>query len=342
MESQICDILGSMSKKTPGKVIHGGALRWHQRHSKEKILDFSASLNPFPPNIPLECDAGAIGAYPDDRYDALKEAISSVFRRDPEEITVGNGSVEVIRTYCTSTLGAGDRAAIFEPTFGEYGMAVRLCGGEVTSDPAGAAVRFLCNPNNPDGRLTPRESVLRILDELEPGQRLFVDEAFIELSDPSASVSAIRHPALFVSRSITKSFSVPGLRFGFGFGDPDLVAEMETRRLPWTVNACAENFAIAALAHYDALEESRRLIRAERAWLEGALRSIGLSPCPSSVNYILVPLPCGAAAVCASLYDRRILVRDCTSFGLPMAIRVAVRTREENMALMEALSACLS
>ncbi|MDK2974727.1 MAG: threonine-phosphate decarboxylase [Methanofollis sp.] len=330
-----------MSRKIPGKVIHGGALRWHQIHTREEILDFSASLNPFPPEIPLKFDAGAIGAYPDDRYETLKDAISSVFRRDPDEITVGNGSVEVIRTYCASTLGTGGRAAIFEPTFGEYGMAVRLCGGEVGSDPAGATVRFLCNPNNPDGALTPRKTVMSILDELEPGQRLFVDEAFIELSDPSASVSDLRHPALFVSRSITKSFAVPGLRFGFGFGDPDLVAEMEVRRLPWTVNACAESFAIAALAHYDALEESRRLIRTERAWLENALRNIDLSPCPSSANYLLIPLPCPAAEICAPLYNHRILVRDCTSFGLPMAIRVAVRTREENRIFVEALSACL-
>lgn len=330
-----------MSRNNPGKVIHGGTVRWHQRHSTEKILDFSANLNPFPPNVPLEFDAGTIGAYPDDRYETLKEAISGVFRRDVEEIAVGNGSVEVIRTYCASTLGAGDRAAIFEPTFGEYGMAVRLCGGEVTSDPAGAAVRFLCNPNNPDGALTPRTTVLAILDELKPDQRLFVDEAFIELSDPAASVSDIRDPALFVSRSITKSFAVPGLRFGFGFGDPDLVADMETRRLPWTVNACAETFTIAALEHYHDLEESRRLIRAERAWLEGTFKRIGLSPLPSSANYLLVPLPCEAAAVCAALSDRRILVRDCTSFGLPKAIRVAVRTREENRILMEALPACL-
>lgn len=330
-----------MSRNTPGKVIHGGAVRWHQRYSQEKILDFSANLNPFPPNIPLEYSEDAIGAYPDDRYDALKGALSRVFGRDPGEITVGNGSVEVIRTYCASTLGPGDRAAIFEPTFGEYAMAVRLCGGEVTSDPAGAAVRFLCNPNNPDGALTPRASVLAILDGLKPGQRLFVDEAFIELSDPAASVSEIRDPALFVSRSITKSFAVPGLRFGFGLGDPDLVEEMEARRLPWTVNACAEAFAIAALEHYHDLEESRRLIRAERAWLEDAFRRIGLSPLPSSANYLLVPLPCTAAAVCAALFDRRILVRDCASFGLPKAIRVAVRTREENRILMEALPACL-
>lgn len=330
-----------MSANIPDKVVHGGTLRRHQRHAAEKILDFSASLNPFPPDVPLTCDAEMVGAYPDDRYEALKEAISRVFGRGADEIAVGNGSVEIIRTYCTSTLGAGDRAAVIEPTFGEYGMAVGLCGGAVTADPSGAAVRFLCNPNNPDGALTPRDAVLAILDGLGPDQRLFVDEAFVELADPAVSVSDIRDPALFVSRSLTKSFAVPGLRFGFGLGDPDLVAEMETRRLPWTVNACAETFAIAALARYADLETSRRLIRTERAWMEEALRSLGLSPCPSTANYLLVPLPCPAGTLCAALFDRSILVRDCTSFGLPAAIRVAVRTRDENKILMEALSACL-
>lgn len=342
MECQICVISVDMSGTYTRRVEHGGRLRWHRRHSGGNIIDFSASINPFPPRVPFSSPEEAIASYPDDGYETLKEAIGRVFHRDTAEITVGNGSVEVIRAFCAAAIGPGERGAITPPTFGEYEMAVRLCGGRVTDDAHGAAVQFLCNPNNPDGLLTGREDVLALLAALEDDQRLFVDEAFIELADPAASVSDVRDPALFVSRSITKSFAVPGLRFGFGFGDPDLVAEIEARRLPWTVNAYAESFALAALDRYADLGESRRLIAMERAWLTGRLRDLDLSPLPSSANYILVPLPCPAAWLTERLLlSHDVLVRDCTSFGLPDSIRVAVRRRDENMRLVEALAACL-
>jgi len=342
MECQICVISVDMSGTYPRRIEHGGRLRWHRRHSGRNILDFSASINPFPPRVPFSSPKEAIASYPDDGYESLKEAIGRVFHRDPAEITVGNGSVEVIRAFCAAAIRPGESGAITRPTFGEYEMAVRLCGGRVTEDANGAAVRFLCNPNNPDGALTAREAVLAVVDTLKPGQRLFVDEAFIELADPAASVSDVRDPALFVSRSITKSFAVPGLRFGFGFGDPDLVAEIEARRLPWTVNAYAESFALAALDRYADLAESRRFIAIERAWLAGRLRDLGLSPLPSSANYLLVPLPCPAAGLTERLLlSHDVLVRDCTSFGLPGMIRVAVRRRDENTRLVEALAACL-
>ncbi|QYZ78375.1 histidinol-phosphate aminotransferase family protein [Methanofollis formosanus] len=331
-----------MTSHIPDKMVHGGTVRWYTKHSEIDLLDFSASINPFPPIATVTPpDEDAITSYPDDRYEELKEAIAIHFRRSPEEVTLGNGSVEVIRTFCAATLGPGMRAAIIPPTFGEYEMGVHLAGGAVTTDPGDAAVRFLCNPNNPDGTLTSRDAVLALLDDLPDGQRLFVDEAFIELADPTESVSDIRHPALFVSRSITKSFAVPGLRFGFGLGDPDLVADLEARRLPWTVNAWAEAFALRALRHIDDLAESRRLIREERARLIHELRALGLAPYPSAANYLLIPLPCPAPVLAAAMIIQGILVRDCTSFGLPDAIRVAVRRRDENRKLVEALAGCL-
>jgi threonine-phosphate decarboxylase len=170
---------------------------------------------------------------------------------------------------------------------------------------------------------------------------LFLDEAFIELSDPGQSLAGEEGPGLFVLRSLTKAFAVPGLRFGYGFGDPDLIARMEVMRPPWSVNAFAEEFALLAFRNYHRLEQSRQRIAGEREWLEGRIRGLGLAPLPSSANFLLVDLEEPASALAARLLDKGILVRDCASFGLPGSIRIAVRRREENERLIEALSACL-
>ena len=96
--------------------------------------------------------------------------------------------IELIRAFCSAMLGPGDAACITPPTFAEYEMAVLLAGARCTDESNGAAVRFLCNPNNPTGALHTRPEVLRLLAATaEQGAYLFLDEAFIELSDPGAS-----------------------------------------------------------------------------------------------------------------------------------------------------------
>jgi threonine-phosphate decarboxylase len=331
-----------MEKEIPGRVVHGGTLLWHRRHSGRPLLDFSANLNPFPPDIPWKPDPSALSSYPDDRYEALKEAIGRTFHRHPEEITVGNGSMEIIRVFCRAALSPGDGFFVDPPTFGEYEPSARIAGALPVEEPRRARVRFLCNPNNPTGVLVPANRVRELLRQVRAGEGiLFLDEAFIELSDPGQSLVHENGPGLLLLRSLTKAFAVPGLRFGYGFGDPDLVARMEVLRPPWSVNAFAEEFAILAFRNYDRLEESRRRIAEERTWLEKRLRDLGLAPLPSSANFLLVPLGRPASALAGCLLGRGLLIRDCASFGLPDSIRVAVRRRGENEQLVEALSACL-
>lgn len=324
------------------KVVHGGRGRWFEKREGRRILDFSASMNPFPPKVEWTIDEERLRTYPDDGYEDLKAAISRVFHRPIEEITVGNGSIEIIRSFCAATLRPGDEYHAERHTFGEYAYSAALCGAVRCSDPSGAKVRFICNPNNPTGGLIQRRELLEILGDMRrTGAYLFVDEAFIELSDPAQSVADVSGGHLLVCHSLTKSFAVPGIRFGFGFAGAELVRKLESRRLPWTVNAYAEAFAMKAVEHLPELEESRRCIAEERRWLTERLMEMGLDMMPSSANFILVHLPCRAAQFQKRLLGRGVLVRDCTSFGLPFAIRIGLRTRAENECLIGAMRACL-
>ena len=328
----------SVNNDIPHRVFHGGKVRQFQQEQGKGAIDFSANLNPWPPAVPLSLPDDLISSYPDDRYLLLKEAIAERFHRPVEEIAVGNGSIELIRVFCQATLSRGDRVWIRNPTFGEYEMSARLAGAIPAGEWQPAAAGFLCNPNNPTGELQSRQAVL---DLLSPAKTLFVDEAFIELSDINQSVADVRDPSLFICRSLTKSFSVPGIRFGYGFGDPDLIERMEIIRPPWSVNSIAEQFAIRAFGRYEQLEQSRSRIRAEREWFISALRTLPLSVHPSDTNFLLLSFPYDVAPLCSALSGRGILVRDCHSFGLPSSIRVAVRTRGENRLLLEAIGECM-
>lgn len=329
----------------PERAVHGGLGKRQLEKTRKSVLDFSASVNPCPPRFAWNLDPDCLKYYPDDSYTELKERIGKVFHRDPAEICVGNGSIELIRVFCSVVFRnpSAPRSFFVEaPTFGEYDLSARLAGAARTTDPLCAAVRFLCNPNNPTGGLLPKPEVLdRLRAAKESGTVLFCDEAFIELSDPHQSVSDVRDPSLFVLRSLTKSFSVPGIRFGYGFGDPALIGMIETARSPWCVNAYAEAYAMEALLHLDELEASRAVIEKERAFLAAELEALGMQCTPSQVNYLLADCGRQATPLCEALAERGVLVRDCTSFGLPESIRVAVMNREENRILIEALAACV-
>ncbi len=325
----------------PKRVVHGGTGKRQLERTKKNLLDFSASINPYPPEFEWKCNPNFLASYPDDSYHELKERIGAVFHRNPEEICVGNGSIELIRVFCQVVL-CGDKHFFCEsPTFGEYALSACLAGAAPVDNPLMADVSFICNPNNPTGILLDKKSLMQRLSEIKKHDgMLFCDEAFIALSDPKESLADVSDPNLFVLHSLTKSFSVPGIRFGFGFGDTDLIEKIEISRPPWSVNAFAEAFAMQALVHIDDLKESRERIRQERNWLSREITALGFNCHPSSVNFILVECNRNVAKLCDCLKERLILVRDCTSFGLPTFIRVAVRTHEENLLLLEAISAC--
>lgn len=277
------------------KAVHGGRVRELRQNFRRDFLDVSASMNPFVPEFPVDFSCADLSTYPDDRYTELKEIIGRIFSRDPDEICVGNGSAELIRVYSHVVVVVGDAARVDPPTFSEYSLSAELAGGRVHAGDTLCdripAVRFICNPNNPTGTLLPRGEMLSHLHQCESaGTQLFVDEAFMDLSEPEDSITDVRSENLFVLRSLTKSFGVPGIRFGFGFGSPALINSIETARTPWAVNAFAEYYAKLVFDHYHELRESAQKIAAEREWYYARLMELGLSYLPSSVNYLLIRL----------------------------------------------------
>jgi threonine-phosphate decarboxylase len=326
----------------PKREVHGGTGKRQRENTKKNVLDFSASINPFPPLFEWHCDPAILAYYPDDSYAELKRQIASTFNRTEEEICVGNGSIELIRVFCMVALNGKNKTFFTEsPTFGEYTLSAHLAGAHRIENPQKADVSFICNPNNPTGILQKKSEMKNHLEGMKSHEGLlFCDEAFIELSDPAQSMAEVRDSHLFVLHSLTKSFSVPGIRFGYGFGDPDIINKIEITRPPWSVNAFAEAYAMEAFKHMGELAASRAAINRERDWLADGINALDMHCNASSANYILVEYGRNVASLCAALARHNILVRDCTSFELPTCIRIAVRTREENQVLLEALSAC--
>jgi threonine-phosphate decarboxylase len=324
------------------KTEHGGRTHLASGSTETVTLDFSENLNPFPPSFSWNSNEISISSYPDNRYTDLKEHIARFEGRSPDEVCVGNGSVEIIRSYCMAVVTPGDAVTISPHTFGEYGVSVACVGGIPVCGSQTAVAEFFCNPNNPTGTLVQRPAMLeKIRAHEQAGTHLFIDEAFIDLADPAESVTGVSSEHAFVLRSLTKAFAVPGIRFGWGVGCPELVAAIEAIRPPWSVNAYAESYAHAALDHADQLNASRERIAAERSFLSGELEARGLSVCPSAVNFLLFRSPVPASVLKERLLSCGILVRDCASFGLPGHVRIAVRTQSENRILLEALDTCL-
>ncbi|MDD1695203.1 MAG: histidinol-phosphate aminotransferase family protein [Methanoregula sp.] len=280
----------------------------------------------------------AVLRYPDDEYTLIKQAIAEHHHCSPDNITVGNGSAEILRTLCHTILSPGKTVYVAPHTFSEYEHSSRLAGAGLAGHEEDAVISFVCNPENPSGILTPKETIIAKIPKNSDGTNILcVDEAFIDLADPGESVSDIQNPGLFVVRSLTKSFAIPGIRFGYGIGEPALVAAMEAMRPPWTVNVLAESIVLQAFSRYHELGFSREMIKKERKHLYNAIISHGWRCIEGSANYLLIDTGQDARELTSRFLDHNILVRDCTSFDLPECIRIAVRTTEENNRLIEVM-----
>jgi threonine-phosphate decarboxylase len=263
-----------------------------------------------------------------------------------------NGGAEAL-FLAARAAGTDGRALVLEPTFSEYAAAARASGIEPVrrvarrheegfrwnptsyTDLEGVSVVFLCNPNNPTGDSLGRGEVLEVAARVEEaGAVLVVDEAFADFV-PGISVTAMVDCALWVARSFTKFFAIPGLRLGCLVCDA--AARVQALQPSWPVNAVAAAAGIAAVRDRGFAETSVAEVARLRKDLFGALDALpGLQPFPGAANFLLVRGPDGLPG---RLARRGVLVRGCGPFyGLgPEYFRVAVRSAEENGRLVAAI-----
>ncbi|RJX40676.1 threonine-phosphate decarboxylase [Paenibacillus pinisoli] len=353
---------------------HGGDLRTAEECyglPSSSFLDFSSNMNPLgPPNAVREVlaqYAASIDRYPDPVSRRLSAMLSQKHGIEEGAILIGNGAAEVIDLVVRAL--RPDRAAVAVPCFSEYGDAIRKAGAELCEVPLLESEQFQLNrrwveealthsdarlymvgsPNNPTGALI---EPARLHELLESGAAVVADEAFMDFVPEEERYSLVQEAArnrrMYVVRSMTKFYSIPGIRLGYMIGHPESIAELRRLQVPWSVNSLAQTIGEAVLGDEAFVQHSRQWLQEERAWLSEKLETLGFRVYPGSTNYLLLQLPETCCMSSSELQHAMglygVLIRDGSHFpGLnERFIRVAVKLREHNERLVRALRFCMS
>ncbi len=346
---------------------HGGNLAWAAEQTgvaPAAILDFSASINPLGPPASaiasLQAHLSQIQAYPDPDYRALRRAIAQHHDLDPDWILPGNGAAELLTWAARDLAATCAETRWLVPGFADYARALTTFGaaqrGYALALPAADLPDFtqgplpsrhcgllLNNPHNPTGKLWSRQ-------HLEPLLAAFalvvVDEAFMDFLPPQAQESLVglvgQHPNLVILRSLTKFYSLPGLRLGYAIAHPEGLQRWQRWRDPWPVNSLAVAAGLAVLTDRDFQERTWRWLPPARSELYAGLAALpGLQPLRGAANFLLVATTGSSRDLQAALLQQhQILIRDCGSFPElgDRYFRVAVRTSADNQRLLAALA----
>ena len=334
-----------------------------------QVLRFDTNTSPVAPDFVQsvldEPFDPPLNEYPDSAYEDLTAAAARYVGVPEEEIVVGAGADEILDLVAKAFLPAGATAVLPIPTYAMYGVlsgqrAARLVAvprlgadrGFALDVPAvekalpGAAVIWLCAPNNPTGAPEPLatiEGVLKAAATLGASAPLIVvDEAYAEFWPETAVPLRTRYANLVVVRTVSKAFALPGIRVGYAVAARPTIERLERVRPPGSISTISAAVATVALGEPEIARQNVRTLAAERAWLADQLAAAGWQPYPSVTNFLLVHVGDHAAAEAASerLLRGGIVPR---TFGpanpLRGHLRLTVRSRAENQRLLEVISA---
>lgn len=348
---------------------HGGELRaFSERFGipEKAILDFSSNINPLgpPPSLRTlyESSFEELSFYPDAEALEFRREAARHFPLWPENVIAGNGAIELLDLVIRFL--KPKRALVIEPAFSEYRRILNREGAEIRSislrekddfrfsSPElvnalqGIEALLLAHPNNPTGTHLPKGELLLLLEEAKR-RNVFVilDEAFVDWAPELSLAREVRDDSyFFLIRSLTKFFSLPGIRIGYGLGSRKLIEKLHGFQVPWSCNRLAQKLGTAALRDESFQAESRAWLSEEREGLTAQLKEVpGLKVYPSAANFILVrhAHEPGSAALFETLGRQGIYVRDLSETPVlgPSYLRISVRKRDENQRLLEALRA---
>jgi histidinol-phosphate aminotransferase len=294
----------------------------------EQILRFDQNTPPVPavPQVPLAESFARLHEYPDGTYAELVAAAAGYCGVAPEQVVPGAGADELILLCARAFLAPGLAAAVEEPTYALYRIATELAGATVRAEADGAALIWICNPNNPTGELRAVEEIAA-LARSHPDAAVVVDEAYYEYAGATCVPLLADLPNVVVLRTLSKAFGLASLRVGYAVAAPELASELERRRPPASVSGPAAKLGAAAL------REPRLDVEAtvaERERVRAALVAAGHDVPAGHGNFVFVRDP----SLGPVLEAQGLVVRE-TGGG----VRITLRRPRENDVLLAALGA---
>lgn len=304
-----------------------------------------------------------VSRYPDGAAFDLKQGLAAHLGVLPEQITVGNGSNEILSLIAETFLAPGDEAVYSEYAFVVYGLAVQATGAIARVAPANSAggeqplghsleamsslvtgrtrLVFIANPNNPTGTWLEPSSLRAFVDSLPGHVLVVVDEAYLEYMPsgvrPDTLAWLASCPNLIVCRTFSKIYGLAGLRVGYAVSHVGVAELLNRVRQPFNVNEVGQAAALAALGAGEHVQRSRQLNDDGMATLRAGLAAFGWPVPPSAGNFVLADTGGPAGPWYEGLLRAGVIVRPVGSYGLPGHLRITVGLPGQNSRLLRAL-----
>ncbi|CAN5242300.1 histidinol-phosphate transaminase [soil metagenome] len=348
----------------PGKPIS----ELEREYGVSNIIKLASNENPLGPGdaacAAIAAEIAEVARYPDGGGFELKAALSRLHDIDPERITLGNGSNDVLVLLAEAFLTPATEAVYSEYAFAVYPIAVQATGAcarvapalpadddenplghdlEAMAELLGDDTRlvFIANPNNPTGTWVDRDELHRFLGRVPDHAIAIVDEAYFHYIDaqdyPDATRWLDEFPNLVVTRTFSKAYGLAGVRVGYSLSAPGIADLLNRVRQPFNLNSLAQAAAIAALGDEAHIERSRMLNNQGLEVITTACAELGLRYVPSIGNFVLVDFDCPALPIYEALLRDAVIVRPVGNYGLPNHLRISIGVPDENERLIAAL-----
>ncbi|MCB2385725.1 histidinol-phosphate transaminase [Thalassolituus alkanivorans] len=337
------------------------------------IVKLASNENPMGPSpkalAAIQTELADLTRYPDGAGFELKKALCNTLSSDayqvaPEQITLGNGSSDILDFITRVFVNDGDEIVVSQHAFAIYELVARMVGARTLAAPAkdfghdldamlaliGDKTRivFITNPNNPTGTWLTKDELTAFLDNVPERVLVLLDEAYFEYVDEAEYPDGIqllsRYPNLVITRTFSKAYGLASLRVGYGISSPQIADLLNRVRPPFNVDSFALAAAAAALSDDDYVAQSVAANKAGMQQLTAAFDALGLSFIPSVGNFIAfrVPDAMGAMDVYNQLLAKGVIVRPVANYEMPQYLRVSIGTQAENATFISALTAVLS
>jgi len=335
-----------MAPYTPGE----------QPRRGQRLIKLNTNENPYPPSrrvrdaIVREANH-MLRLYPAPRADEFVASAAALYRVPREWILAGNGSDELLAMIFRAALGPGDTVAYPVPTYSLYDTLAAVQAAKVVRVPVNsddtialdklarprANLTIVCNPNSPSGIFTPLKAIAALARKLR-GRLLIVDEAYVDFAPESALALLRRHPNVVVLRSLSKSFSLAGMRLGLCFARPPVIAELMKVKDSYNLSRIALAAGAAALGDEASMRRNCARIIRTRGQTIARLRRLGFEVPDSAANFVLARMRgCDLGPLAQAMRSCGILVRHFATPVLRDALRISVGSDAEMKAMFTAL-----